>query len=94
MMPESNKNEGPTEQQIQITAMLGVLAEKAERQKRRISKMLAKPKKERNRDYLKKMLKENKYIRKSLKKVQNKVMRVWCPNCDHSFNITLPDTRG
>ena len=78
------------ESQIRITAMLGVLADKAERQKRKIAKILSKPKHERNIAHLKVVLHENKAIRKLLKKVQKECFSVVCPHCNHNFIVETP----
>lgn len=82
--------ENPSESQIKVTAMLGVLADKAEKQKKKIAKILSKPKHERNIEHLKIVLHENKRIRQILKKVRKECFSVVCPNCNHNFTVDPP----
>ncbi len=87
---EPPTDETPAETQIRITAMLGVLADNAEKQRKNISKILSKPKSERNIAQLKTVLHENKTIRKLLKRVQKQCFSVVCPNCNHNFTVEAP----
>lgn len=82
--------EASSESQIKVTAMLGVLADKAEKQKKKITKILSKPKHERNIEHLKTVLHENKSIRRILKKVRKECFSVVCPNCNHNFTVEPP----
>jgi hypothetical protein len=70
-----------------ITSMLGVLQDKANRQRDRIRKILEKPRAERNKQMLKKLLKENKAIRKVLKQSKKQESKTVCPHCGQEIHI-------
>ena len=72
-------------QQIRVVTMLGVLKDKAGRQKNRIQKILSMPRAERNKQILKKLLKENHAIRKILKTAEGTIPKITCPHCGEHF---------
>jgi hypothetical protein len=65
---------------IRITSNLGIFIDKAARQKKKIQKLLEKPKSERDRKLLKLLLKDSQSIRRMLKKMKNQKI-VLCPHC-------------
>ena len=63
-----------------ITGFISIFEKKLEKQKERIKAELDKPKKERNRDVLKSMLKETKTLQKRLREVKEHTAQR-CPHC-------------
>jgi hypothetical protein len=71
---------------IKVTSLLNVLEDKFSRQKKLLNKLLSKPKNERNKEMIKKILKETKNIKKILKE-NSKNNMIECPNCNHLFSL-------
>ena len=71
-----------------ITAFLGVFEGKLDKLRKQIKKELDKPKKERNKHFLKKVLGEAKEIRALVSEMKDEnTIEVKCPHCDKKFEI-------
>lgn len=75
-------------QSKKLTGFLGVFEQKLDKMIARIKKEYEKPKSERNREGLKKLVKEAKEIRKLVREMQNETSESCrCPACGHSFKL-------
>ena len=66
-----------------ITAFYDVFENKLLKLKKQLKDLLASPKKERDKNKIKMVLKEAKELKKTLKKIKNETGHVCCPNCGH-----------
>lgn len=67
-----------------ITSYYGVFDGKLKKLKQRLKEELKESKEKRDRKFIKSMIKEAKYLRNILKKINNE-HKIACPNCKHEF---------
>lgn len=68
-----------------ITTYYGVFETKLDKIKKQVKKILSLPKKERDKNILKVLLKEAKDLKKILKKIKHETGYNCCPKCGHKF---------